>query len=131
MQSVATFLMFDGKAEDAMNLYTSVVPGGEITSIRKYEAGQGGTEGTVMYASFKLGDQLFSCIDSPGKHQFGFTPAMSIYITCDTGTEVDNLYTKLSEGGQVMMPLGAYPFSKKYAWFSDKFGVSWQVGLAM
>jgi predicted 3-demethylubiquinone-9 3-methyltransferase (glyoxalase superfamily) len=128
MQNVSTFLMFTGQAEDAMNLYSSVIPGCKILDVKKYEANQPpGPEGKVYQGKFSIGDQLFTCFDSPPVHQFGFTPSISIFLTCSSEAEVDEIYTKLSEGGGVMMPLGPYPFSKKYAWFADKFGVSWQV----
>ena len=55
---------------------------------------------------------------------------MSLYVTCDTSSEIDELFAKLSEGGQALMPLDAYPFSKKFGWVSDRFGVSWQLTLA-
>lgn len=124
MQDIATFLMFEGKAEEAMNFYTSTIPGSKIISVTKYDANQGGAEGSVKHVRFTLKDQLFACIDSPIKHQFSFTPSISIYINCDTEAETDDLFDKLSAGGNIMMPLNAYPFSKKFAWFSDRFGVS-------
>lgn len=121
--------MFEGRAEEAVNLYTSAVPDSAITSLVKYQAGQGGAEGSVQMAEFTLNGSSFKAIDSPAKHQFTFTPSISIFIDCDTEAEIDELYAKLSEGGSVMMPLQEYPFRKKFAWFADKFGVSWQVGL--
>ena len=69
------------------------------------------------------------CIDTNVKHQFTFTPAMSLYITCETDEEIERLYAVLSQGGKVLMPLGPYPFSEKYGWIADKFGVSWQLSL--
>jgi predicted 3-demethylubiquinone-9 3-methyltransferase (glyoxalase superfamily) len=80
-----------------------------------------------MHAKFTLSGREFMCIDSAVKHQFTFTPAMSLYVDCSSEDEVEKLFGALSESGQVLMPLGAYPFSKKYAWLSDKFGVSWQL----
>lgn len=70
------------------------------------------------------------CIDSFVSHGFSFTPAMSLFASLDTETELDKLYAALSEGGQVLMPLAAYPFSKKYGWVNDKYGVSGQLTLA-
>ncbi len=67
------------------------------------------------------------CIDSPAVHAFTFTASMSLYIDCDSDAEMEKLYKELSDGGQILMPLGAYPFSKKYGWVNDKFGVSWQL----
>jgi predicted 3-demethylubiquinone-9 3-methyltransferase (glyoxalase superfamily) len=63
------------------------------------------------------------------KHQFSFTPSFSIFVTCDTEEELDNLYEKLLIDGQALMPLGDYGFSKKFGWLNDRFGVSWQLNL--
>jgi len=128
MQKPISFLMFDGRAEEAMDFYTSIFPNSEIMHIRRYKAGEPGKEGSVVHATCSLNGQIFMCIDSAG-HAFTFTPSISQYVPCDTEAEVDELYAKLSEGGKVMMALSAYPFSKKYCWLSDKFGVSWQLTL--
>jgi predicted 3-demethylubiquinone-9 3-methyltransferase (glyoxalase superfamily) len=127
MKKITTFLMFEGEAEQAMNFYIALFPDSEIVNISRYEANQGGPVGTVKHATFSLSGQTFMCIDSPVKHQFSFTPAMSLYINCETETEVERLFNELSAGGNILMPLDAYPFSKKYAWLTDKFGVSWQL----
>jgi len=126
---ISTFLMFEGKAEEAMNFYVGLFEGAAVTNIRRYGPGEPGKEGTVMVASFTLKRQNFMCIDSPSKHAFTFTLATSIFVDCDSEAEVDALFGKLSEGGQVFMPLGAYPFSRKFAWVADRFGVSWQISL--
>jgi len=130
MQKITTFLMFEGKAEEAMSFYMSLFPDSEIKSITRYAEGEAGAAGSVQHAVFSLGGQEFMCIDSPAKHGFTFTPAMSLYVTCETLSEIDALFLKLSEGGQALMPLDAYPFSKKFGWVNDRFGVSWQLTLA-
>ena len=130
MQQITTFLMFEGKAEEAMNFYTSLFPNSEILAISRFGAGEEGPEGTVRQATFLLNGQQFMCIDSYVAHGFTFTPSMSFYVTCATEQEIDRLFEKLSEGGGVMMPLAAYPFSPKFAWVADRFGVSWQLTLA-
>lgn len=130
MEKVSSFLMFqDGNAEEAMNFYTSLIEDSEITSIARYGANESGDEGTVMQATFTLKGQEFMCIDSNVKHQFSFTPSFSIFVTCDTEEELDNLYQKLGEGGQLLMPLDDYGFSQKFGWLNDRFGVSWQLNL--
>lgn len=130
MKSVKPFLMFQGGiAEKAMNFYTSVIDESEITSIVRYGANEGGDEGTVMQATFSIKGQEFMCIDSNLKHEFNFTPSFSIFITCDTEEEIDNLYEKLLDGGHPLMPIGDYGFSKKFGWLNDRFGVSWQINL--
>jgi predicted 3-demethylubiquinone-9 3-methyltransferase (glyoxalase superfamily) len=130
MSKVTPFLMFqDGKAEEAMNFYTSLIDDSHITNIVRYGANESGDEGTVMKATFSLKGQDFICIDSNIKHQFTFTPSFSIYVTCDTEEEIDNLYQKLLDGGMALMPIGDYGFSKKFGWLNDRFGVSWQLDL--
>ena len=69
------------------------------------------------------------CIDSTTKHEFGFTPAMSLYVQCDSDDEIDRLYCRLAEQGQELMPLGSYGVSAKFGWVNDRFGVSWQLNL--
>jgi predicted 3-demethylubiquinone-9 3-methyltransferase (glyoxalase superfamily) len=128
-QKIRTFFMFDGKAEEAMNFYTSVFDHSEIISITRYGANEQGKEGTVKHAVFSLCGQEFMCIDSSVKHEFTFTPAMSVHVTCDTEDEIDQLFEKLTQDGTVLMPLGAYPFSEKFCWVIDQFGVSWQLNL--
>ncbi len=128
-QKITTFLMFDGNAEEAMNYYVSVFDQAEIVSIQRYGANEAGAEGTVAHATFSCYGQVFMCMDSNVKHDFTFTPAISLYVACDTEDEIDRLFEKLSQGGSVAMPLSAYPFSDKFAWVADKYGVSWQLNL--
>ena len=130
MHKITTFLMFEGKAEEAMNFYISLFVDSAIKSISRYGENEGGPAGSVRHAVFALNKQEFMCIDSVVKHGFTFTPAMSLFVKVDAESELDKLYAALSEGGQILMPLDAYPFSKKYGWVNDKFGVSWQLTLA-
>ena len=130
MEKVTPFLMFqDGNAEEAMNHYISLIDDSKIISITRYGANENGDEGTVMQAAFSLKGQEFMCIDSNLKHEFSFTPSFSIFLTCDTEEEIDSLYEKLLEGGEALMPIGDYGFSKKFGWVNDRFGVSWQLNL--
>ncbi len=131
MSKVTPFLMFQGNAEEAMNYYTSLIEDSEITSIIRYGANGPGEEGSVMQATFSLKGQEFMCIDSNVKHEFTFTPSFSIFMTCDSEEEIDSLYENLSKGGEALMPLGDYSFSKKFGWIVDKFGVSWQFNLPL
>ncbi len=112
-----------------MNFYVSIFDKAEILSIERYGPNAVGEEGTVLRATFSLYGQVFMCIDSNMKHDFSFTPAMSLYVTCATEEEIKLLFEKLSQSGQVLMPLAAYPFSDKFGWLSDKYGVSWQLNL--
>ncbi|MFE7375464.1 VOC family protein [Bacillus cereus] len=129
-QKITTFLMFEGKAEEAMNFYTSLFDQSEIVSISRYDENGPGKEGTVIHATFTLNGQEFMCIDSYVNHDFTFTPAMSLYVTCETEEEIETVFNKLAQDGAILMPLGSYPFSKKFGWLNDKYGVSWQLTLA-
>lgn len=126
-QKIKTFLMFEGNAEEAINFYVSLFGNSSILNINRYGPADEGPEGKVMNAVFSLNGQLFMCTDSFIKHDFTFTPAMSLLVTCETVIELEKLYNQLSEGGSIMMPLDKYPFSEKFAWVSDKYGVSWQL----
>jgi predicted 3-demethylubiquinone-9 3-methyltransferase (glyoxalase superfamily) len=130
MQKITPFLMFEGRAEEAMNYYTALFEQAEITSISRYGPDEMGAEGSVKHAIFSVNGQEFMCIDSNLEHDFTFTPAISLYVNCQTEAEIDRLFEKLSNGGQILMPLDRYPFNEKFAWIADKFGVSWQLNLA-
>jgi len=127
MQKITTFFMFDGKAEEAMNFYVSLFNQAEIKNIVRYTKDGPGKEGSVMQATFLLNGQEFICIDSPVKHNFTFTPSISLYVNCNSEEEIANFYTQLSQGGQIFMPLDKYPFSEKFGWVGDKYGVTWQL----
>ncbi|HWE70451.1 MAG TPA: VOC family protein [Acidimicrobiales bacterium] len=129
-KKISTFLMFEGKAEEALSFYTSLFDDGEVVSITRYEAGQTGVEGTVQHATFSLAGQTFMCSDSYVSHGFTFTPSMSLYVQCAAEEEIDRLYAALAEQGDALMPLGSYGFGTKFGWVNDRFGVSWQLNLA-
>jgi predicted 3-demethylubiquinone-9 3-methyltransferase (glyoxalase superfamily) len=129
MQDITTFFMFTGKAEEAIKTYISLFPNSEIISIERYGEGESGRAGSVKHATFLLNGVEFMAIDSEDVHGFSFTPSMSLFVKCKTEEEIDALFSKLSQDGQIMMPLDQYPFSKKFGWIADKFGVSWQLSL--
>lgn len=121
-QKITTYLLFqDGRAEEAMEFYASLFKNSEIIE-KDYSNGD-------MLGIFSLNGQRFMCLESSIPHRFGFTPAMSLYVTCETKEEVDELFAALSKDGEVLMPLGSYPFSERFAWVVDRFGVSWQLVL--
>jgi len=124
---VQPFLMFEGKAEEAMNFYVSIFPEGWITDISRYGPGEQGKEGSIKVARFTLAGQSVMCIDSPVKHAFTFTPAFSFFVDVTSEAELRRLATVLGEGGGGMMPLANYGFSKLFTWVNDRFGVSWQL----
>lgn len=128
-QKITTFLMFEGRAEEAMTFYVSLFDDAEVVAVTRYGAGQQGAEGSVQHATFTLAGQQFMCIDSPAQHEFGFTPAMSLFVQCDSAEELERLYGALAEGGRELMPLGEYGFSARFGWVDDRFGVSWQLNL--
>ena len=127
--TITTFLMFEGKAEEAMTFYTSLFAGARVLTLERYGKGEMGAEGTVKHATFDLAGQVFMCIDSPVKHAFTFTPSISLFVECGEG-EIDALFARLSDGGHVLMPLAEYPFSRRFGWVSDRFGVSWQLRIS-
>lgn len=128
-QKVHPFLMFEGQAEEAMNYYTSIFDDSEIVRISRYGVNEAGAEGSVMKAVFSIKGQEIMCIDSNVKHDFTFTPAMSLFVTCDTEQEIDRVFESLAQEGNIFMPLDSYPFSNKFGWVGDKFGITWQLNL--
>lgn len=129
-RSVSTFLMFDGVAEEAMSFYVSLFKGAVIDSVERWAAGEQGREGSVKRGLFRLAGHELVAFDSPVKHEFTFTPSISLFVECESEEELDAAYAKLAEGGQALMALGDYGFSKKFGWVNDRFGVSWQLNLA-
>lgn len=130
MQKITTFLMFSGQAEEAMNYYTSVFDDSEIIHIIHYGENQGGQAGSVLHATFSLKGQTFMCIDNSNGNDIPFTPAMSLFVTCDTDEEIERVFKTLAQDGKVLMPLAPLPVSEKFGWVEDKYGVSWQLNLA-
>ena len=128
-RSITPFLMFDGVAEDAMNFYVSLFKGSEIVHIDRYGPGEPGKDGSVKTANFVLAGQQLMCIDSPAKHDFSFTPSMSLFVNCEDEDEIREAFLQLSSGGSELMPLGDYGFSKQFCWLNDRYGVSWQLNL--
>ena len=133
MQKVTTCLMFvneqHGKAEEAMNLYVSLFKNSCVVTIDRYGPDDGVMAGSVKLATFSIDGQELMAQDGGTVHNFTFTPATSIMVRCDSEAEIDDLYARLSDGGGVLMDLAKYPFSEKFAWVADRFGVSWQLNL--
>lgn len=117
------FLMFEGHAEQAMRLYTSLFPGSEMTIAARYP-----DTGKVMRGSFRLAGQGVQVTDSPVHHAFTFTPASSLFVECESEAELRRLADAL--GASVLMPVASYGFSQLFTWVADQFGVSWQLNLA-
>lgn len=121
-QKITPFLWFDGKAGEAANFYTSIFKNSNILSTMP------GPGGSVMSATIMLNGQEFIVFN--GGPMFSFSPATSFFVTCETEEEIDRLWGKLFEGGKALMALDKYPFSEKYGWLEDKFGINWQLMLA-
>lgn len=121
-QKIVTSLLFtndqSGKAEEAMNFYTSVFPDSGIGTITRYAAGQEpDKEGTVAYGEFTILGQQFVAMDSAQNHDFKFNEGVSLMVTFDTQEEIDKYWSKLS----------AVPEAEICGWLKDKYGVSWQI----
>ena len=128
-QRITPFLMFEGVAEEAMRFYLSVFHGSEVRRLERYGPGEAGVEGSVKRADFTLAGQDIMCIDSPARHDFTFTPSVSLFVDCESEAEMDRAFAQLSTNGTVLMPLDNYGFSRKFGWVNDRFGVSWQLNL--
>src|SRR5690606_10210647 len=109
MQKIVPFLWFDGKAEEAMQFYVSIFPDSKVGSVNR-----AGPNGPVFSVSFQLAGQEFQALN--GGPMYSFTPAISLFVNCETQAEVDELWARLTAGGGEEQPCG---------WLKDKFGVSW------
>lgn len=129
VQKITPFLMFEGKAEAALNFYVELIPGAEVKRLEHYGRGEPGQEGQVRSAFFSLAGQPFICMDSPVHHEFSFTPSISMFLDCEDEAEIERLFAAFADGGIVRMALDNYGFSLRFAWVDDRFGVSWQLNL--
>ncbi len=129
IQKITPNLWFDGNAEDAVTRYTSLFDDAKIGTTSRYDEASanasGQPEGSVLTVEFTLEGQAFVALN--GGPQFPFTPAISFIVNCPTRDEVDGLWAHLSDGGEQLMALDSYPFSDRYGWTTDEFGVSWQL----
>jgi len=120
-QRLTPSLMFvqdqNGKAEEAINFYTSIFEEANVRGILKYTQDDPDTEGNVKHAQFTLRNYGFMAMDSSLDHNFSFTEGVSLVVTCKTQEEIDYYWTNLTQGGQESM----------CGWLKDKYGVSWQI----
>ena len=110
MQKITPFLWFDNNAEEVINFYVSIFKNSKIVNITRTEA-----DGPVMTATFQLEGQEFFALS--GGPRVKFTEAISLFVDCKTQEEVDELWEKLSEGGEKQM----------CGWLKDKYGLFWQI----
>jgi predicted 3-demethylubiquinone-9 3-methyltransferase (glyoxalase superfamily) len=115
MQKITPFLWFDNNAEEAMNFYISIFKNSKVMSVTRYGEEGPGPKGTVMSCIFQLNGQEFYALN--GGPEFTFTEAISFFVNCETQQEVDDLWEKLSEGGE----------KSRCGWLKDKYGLSWQI----
>lgn len=114
-QKIKTFLWFDGNAEEAAKHYTSIFKNSKILSTARYGEAGPGPKGSVMTVAFELEGQEFLALN--GRPRFKFTEAISLLVTCDSQREIDELWGRLSAGGE----------EGQCGWLKDKFGLSWQI----
>jgi predicted 3-demethylubiquinone-9 3-methyltransferase (glyoxalase superfamily) len=115
VQKITPFLWFNDQAEEAMNFYVSIFRNSKTGTVMRYGDAGPGPKGTVMSATFQLEGQEFMALN--GGPQFTFTPAISLFVSCETQEEVDELWKRLSEGGE----------KQRCGWLKDKYGLSWQI----
>jgi predicted 3-demethylubiquinone-9 3-methyltransferase (glyoxalase superfamily) len=115
MQKITPFLWFNNNAEEAMNFYVSVFKDAKITSLTRYGDAGPGPKGSVMTGIFQIHDQDFYALN--GGPIYSFSPAISLFVNCETQQEIDGLWENLSEGGR----------KDQCGWLTDKFGVTWQI----
>jgi len=115
MQKITPFLWFNDKAEEAMNFYVSIFKNSKVGRVTRYGDAGPGPKGSVMSATFQLDGQDFFALN--GGPQYAFTPAISLFVNCETQQEVDELWEKLSAGGR----------KDRCGWLQDKYGLSWQI----
>jgi predicted 3-demethylubiquinone-9 3-methyltransferase (glyoxalase superfamily) len=121
VQKITPFLWFDNQAEDAANFYVSIFNNSALGAVNRYgKEGfevHGRPEGSAMTVNFRLEDQEFTALNG-GPH-FKFTEAISFVVKCETQSEVDHYWNRLSEGGDER--------AQRCGWLKDKYGVSWQI----
>ena len=115
-QKITTYLWFNGNAEEAVQFYTSIFPDSRVTKIARWGEGGAAPQGTVMNIAFELAGQTFIALN--GGPQFTFTPAISLFVSCESQAEVDELWAKLLAGGGKPTACG---------WLEDRYGLSWQI----
>jgi predicted 3-demethylubiquinone-9 3-methyltransferase (glyoxalase superfamily) len=129
---IAPCLWFDDEAEAAARFYTSVFPDSRVTAVSRYPAGfdnpSGKPRGSVMTVAFEIAGSPFTALN--GGPMFTINPTVSFFAHTRSVAETERIATALADGGMYLMPLGEYPWSPRYAWVQDRFGVSWQVMLA-
>lgn len=129
MNKARTHLMFQGEADEAIGLYSSIFKDFQVEVTDRYGLRDSLPEGSIKLANVSFLGHEMIIFNSPPVHEFTFTPSTSLIIDFDTEEELKLSFGKLSDGGKGMMPPDNYGFSKCFAWTVDKFGLSWQLNL--
>jgi predicted 3-demethylubiquinone-9 3-methyltransferase (glyoxalase superfamily) len=112
---ITTFLWFDNQAEEAARFYTSLFESSRIVAIDHYPDAVPDKAGSVMLVTFELAGQKFRALN--GGPQYKFNESISLFVECETQGEIDEFWSKLSEGGK----------ERPCGWLTDRFGLSWQI----
>ncbi len=123
MNKITTHLWFDKEALQAAEFYVSTF--GKASQVKHISKLDNTPSGSVDIVTFNLLGREFQAISAGPL--FKFNPSVSFHVSCNSIEEVDAIWNKLSQGGMVLMELGAYPFSERYGWVQDKYGLSWQI----
>jgi predicted 3-demethylubiquinone-9 3-methyltransferase (glyoxalase superfamily) len=115
MQKITPFLWFDNNAEEAVHFYVSCFTNSRVLNVKRYGDAGPGPKGSVMGLTFQLEGQQFDALNG-GPH-FKFTPAISLFVSCESQEEVDTLWERLLDGGK----------PQQCGWLTDRFGLSWQI----
>ena len=124
-QKIVPFLWFDDRAEEAMNFYTDIFPNSKIEFLNRWPKGSPFPSTSVQNGCFTLDGTTFHAFDAGPKFQFN--PSISFFVIFETAEEIDSVWEQLIDGGEAMLPLDTYPWSERYGWVTDRFGLSWQL----
>ncbi|GFZ29532.1 VOC family protein [Clostridium zeae] len=128
MSKIVPYIWFDDQSEEATEFYVSIFKNSKITDKTFYAEGLPKPKDSLLSVSFELCGQEFVALN--GGPYYTITPAISFFVNCETLDEVESIWQQLSKDGIVLMELGKYPFSDKFGWLKDKYGVTWQINLS-
>lgn len=128
MSNVSNFVMFQGDAQQAIDLYSELFAGFQVQQLLHFDERDGGPR-RIKQATIDFDRHNLVFIDSPVSHDFSFTPAVSLHVNLATEAELERIFARLAEGGEVLMPIDDYGFSARFGWLNDRFGLSWQLNV--
>jgi predicted 3-demethylubiquinone-9 3-methyltransferase (glyoxalase superfamily) len=127
MKKITPFLWYDDSAEEAMALYASLLEDSELIHASRLQVDSPEDQSKATLVTARLAGREVEAMNGGPGHPH--TPSASLFVGCETVEQVDRLWEGLSEGGTALMPLDAYPFSERFGWVQDRYGVSWQISL--